>query len=155
MMPSKLADWDDDDPSIISKEEANKRRFEKIVILKHMFTLQELEEDPAVLLDLKEDIREECEKLGDVTMVTLYDKEPDGVVSVKFKTAEQALACVRVMNGRFFAGQTVEAYIYDGSERFKKTGTKKAGEEDDEDEQQRLDRFGEWLEKEGDEVAHV
>lgn len=39
-----------------------------------MFTLQELEEDPTLLLDLKEDVRDECEKTcGEVTNVTLYD----------------------------------------------------------------------------------
>lgn len=37
---SKLADWDDDEPSALPETSS---RFEKIVILKHMFTLQELE----------------------------------------------------------------------------------------------------------------
>lgn len=46
-----------------------------------MFTLQELEEDPTLLLDLKEDVRDECEKTcGEVTNVTLYDvSDPDPV----------------------------------------------------------------------------
>jgi HIV Tat-specific factor 1 len=61
-----------------------------------MFTLKELEEDPTATLDLKEDIREECEKLGDVTNVVLYDKEEDGIVSVRFANAESAKACVGV-----------------------------------------------------------
>ena len=45
----------------------------RVVVLKHMFTLDELEEDPSLLLDLKEDVREECATLGDVTNVVLYD----------------------------------------------------------------------------------
>ena len=45
----------------------------RVVILKHMFTLKELEEDATLLLDLKEDVREECSTLGDVTNVVLYD----------------------------------------------------------------------------------
>ena len=45
----------------------------RVVVLKHMFTLGELEEDPSLLLDLKEDVREECATLGDVTNVVLYD----------------------------------------------------------------------------------
>ena len=40
MLQSKLADWDDDDPSAMALTNS---RFEKIVILKHMFTLKELE----------------------------------------------------------------------------------------------------------------
>lgn len=45
----------------------------RVVVLKHMFTLKELEEDAALLLDLKEDVREECASLGEVTNVVLYD----------------------------------------------------------------------------------
>lgn len=45
----------------------------KVVVLKHMFTLEELEEDPTLLLDLKQEVWEECEKLGSVTSVALYD----------------------------------------------------------------------------------
>lgn len=52
------------------------------------------------------------------------------------------------MDGRFFDTRRVEAYIADGSERFKKTGEKKLGGED-EDEGKRLDLFGSWLESEG------
>lgn len=71
-------------------------RWDKVVILKHMFTLEELEEDPAVMLDVKEEIREECAKLGEVTNITLYDKEDDGVASVRFAMAESARACISV-----------------------------------------------------------
>jgi len=97
---------------------------------------------------LKEDIREECEKLGDVTNVVLYDKEEDGIVSVRFANAESAKACVGVMHGRFFDGQRVEAYIFDGLEKFKKTSIKKTVEEE-EAEQERLEKVwelagGEW-----------
>ena len=48
------------------------------------------------MLDIKEDIREECAKIGDVTNVVLYDKEPDGVASVRFSSPEAARACVNV-----------------------------------------------------------
>ena len=116
---SKLADWDDDDPSAIKDVSS---RWDKVVILKHMFTLEELEvsgdvplpsmslprnsvsishpntiqEDPAAMLDIKEDIREECAKLGEVTNVVLFDKEPDGVASVRYSSPEAANACVKV-----------------------------------------------------------
>lgn len=38
-----------------------------------MFTLDELQEDATLLIDLKEDVREECDTLGNVTNVVLYD----------------------------------------------------------------------------------
>lgn len=116
-----------------------------------MFTPDEIEKDPAAILDIKEDIREECEKLGEVTNVQLFDKEKDGVVSVRFGNAEASKACLRLMDGRMFGGQKVEAYISDGSEKFKKSKAKKAeideGEENEEDE--RIDKFGEYLEGKG------
>ncbi|KAI5296705.1 hypothetical protein KEM55_005726, partial [Ascosphaera atra] len=91
-MRNKLADWDDDDPqTIVTKQQS---RWDKVVILKHMFTLKEIDEDPAAILDIKEDIRDECSKIGDVTNVVLYDKEQDGVVSVRFSDPDAARMCV-------------------------------------------------------------
>ncbi|MCJ1335993.1 hypothetical protein MMC09_001268 [Bachmanniomyces sp. S44760] len=160
---NKLADWDDDDPQAIQDTSS---RWDKVVILKHMFTLAELEEDPAAMLDIKEDIREECAKLGEVTNVVLYDQEPDGVASVRYSTIEAANACVRLNNHRSFSGATIEAYISSGHEKFKKSNERKLGiEEDesglggdgkagDEEESRRLDKFGAWLE-EGDKEAEA
>lgn len=48
------------------------------------------------------------------------------------------------MNGRFFGGQKVEAYAFDGEEKFKKSSKKDA---DDEGEKERLEKFGDWLEE--------
>lgn len=90
---NKLADWDDDD---ISTMQDTSSRWDKVVVLKHMFTLKEIEDDPAAILDIKEDIRDECAKLGPVTNVVLFDKEADGVVTIRFGNAEAAEACVRV-----------------------------------------------------------
>ena len=58
------------------------------------------------------------------------------------------------MDGRFFDTRKVEAYIADGSEKFRKSGERKAGIEadwingggDDDEEGKRLDQFGSWLE---------
>ena len=72
---SKVAEWGVDDGFGPSTESGPVQEVPKgrVVVLKHMFTLQELEEDPTLLLDLKEDVREECSTLGDVTNVVLYD----------------------------------------------------------------------------------
>ena len=70
----KLKDWDSEDeigpafaaPGGFSNQAANSGR---VVVLKHMFTLDALEENPSLLLD----VREECATLGDVTNVVLHD----------------------------------------------------------------------------------
>jgi len=48
------------------------------------------------MLEIKEDIRDECSKLGEVTNVVLFDKEEAGVASVRFSSADAAMACVDV-----------------------------------------------------------
>lgn len=52
---------------------------------------------------------------------------------------------IQVMNGRAFAGQQVEAWVTDGSQKFKKSQSKSG---DDADEAERLEKFANWLESE-------
>lgn len=57
------------------------------------------------------------------------------------------------MSGRHFAGQEVEAYIADGSEKYKKSKISANDNyninDGEDDESKRLDDFGQWLEQEG------
>lgn len=101
--------------------------------------------------------------------LTLFhgQKEPEGIMSVKFRDPLSAQACILVsprlqspvhltliteshqkMNGRFFAGRKVIAFLYAGKQRYRRSG---AGEDDDDsDEKKRLDDFAQWLMAEGD-----
>ncbi len=83
----KLGEWDDEDgfgPMITEEDKANvMNKHGRVVVLKHMFTLKELEEDKSLLLDLKDDVREECSTLGEVTNVVLYDVRPSSHHSIK------------------------------------------------------------------------
>ena len=65
-----------------AEELSNFTKSGRVVVLKHMFTLDDLAKDASLLLDLKEDVREECSSLGEVTNVVLYD------VSDRFKKQE-------------------------------------------------------------------
>ncbi|EJD52695.1 hypothetical protein AURDEDRAFT_111297 [Auricularia subglabra TFB-10046 SS5] len=146
-MQKKLEEWGSDDdfgPSREAPKKAGPASTSRVVVLKHMFSLAELDEDASLLLDLKDDVREECSNLGDVTNVVLYDKEPDGIMTVKFRDPVSAQACVIKMNGRFFGGRRIEAWVYDGKQRYQRTGDRNA-EDGDEDEKARLDAFSEWL----------
>lgn len=91
-------------------------------------------------------------------------------MTVKFKDPLSAQACVIVspemhasvpdvanacvspqkMNGRFFAGRRIEASLFAGRQRFKRTGHSDNFSEG-EDEKQRLDDFAKWLMAEGEE----
>ncbi|EMD01021.1 hypothetical protein BAUCODRAFT_20991 [Baudoinia panamericana UAMH 10762] len=141
-MNSRLADWDDDDPQALPDTSS---RWDKVVILKGMFTLEELKDDPHATSDIKADVTEEAEKFGTVSSVTLYDKEEAGVMTVRFTDARAARACIDVFDGRKYAGTKVQAYTADGTERFKKSSQR---EVDEAGEAERLERFTRDLEEE-------
>ncbi|KAI6046159.1 hypothetical protein EDC04DRAFT_2558357 [Pisolithus marmoratus] len=154
-MQKKLQEWDDDDGFGPAKTEEDRihsdNRNSRVVVLKHMFSLNELDEDPTLLIDLKEDVREECSSLGEVTNVVLYDKEPEGVITVKYKEPLSAQACVVKMNGRYFAGRRIEASLYAGKQHFRRSGVEDDWRGDDEEaEKKRLDDFANWLMAEGE-----
>ncbi len=110
------------------------------------------QDEPSLLLDLKEDVRDECSKIGDVTNVVLFDKEPDGIMTVRFSTEEAAGKCIAAMDGRYFGGRTVAAELYDGKRRYQKAG-KDANENGDVSEEVRLESFGKWLEEDSKEES--
>jgi HIV Tat-specific factor 1 len=114
----------------------NPSKYAKIVVLKHMFTLEELEEDAGALIDIKADIRDEASKYGEVTNTVLYDLEPQGVVTVRFKEADSAVLCAEAFNGRWFDKRRVIAYVPQHREDFAKSkGSGQDGLQDiDEDE---------------------
>ncbi|KAJ1768851.1 hypothetical protein IW140_005447 [Coemansia sp. RSA 1813] len=120
----KKLDWTEDSNDVAD-------RHKRTVILKHMFAVEELKEDVTLLLELTEDVRTECEKLGTVASVKIFD----------------------TMNGRFFAGRQVEAGIYDGHTRYRSSNKtrnepgemanaeRNAGDDEDE----RMEKYAQWL----------
>ncbi|PWN36408.1 uncharacterized protein FA14DRAFT_106680, partial [Meira miltonrushii] len=167
-MNNKLLDWDSDSEHE-REEQANAQSHTAItaqpenvrqVCLRRMFTIAELEEDPTLLLDLKEDVREECESLGKVTNVILWDKEPEGIMTIKFAQNASAVECVQKMDGRFFGGRKVIAHLLPGKPKFRRSDRDVEDIEDEDEpaegeqvgdgqvneQQRRKDAFGEWLE---------
>jgi len=108
---SRLENWssDEDAPDGPRATTSVTGKNARVVVLAHMFTLAELESDPTLLLDLKEDVRDECEQTcGKVNSIQLYDVrreswvgltaqlEANGIMTVKFAEAVAAKACVLV-----------------------------------------------------------
>ena len=54
------------------------------------------------------------------------------------------------MNGRFFDGRRVEASLFVGRQRFKRSGAVDDVDEGDDAEKKRLDDFATWLMTEGE-----
>lgn len=143
---------------VVDPSDANvSKRWDKVVILKHVFTLEEFAPPEGddnktnkseVRQEIEEDIQSGAEEIGPVAKMIFFDAEPEGVVSIKFEYKEDAERCVKVMNGRYYSGRRLEAEAYDGRARYKTLEQikKQAKTDVDEDESQRLERFGKWLE---------
>ncbi|ESW15964.1 hypothetical protein PHAVU_007G117900 [Phaseolus vulgaris] len=85
------------------------------MILRFMFSPAEMRADENLRLELEEDVKEECTKLGPVDSVKICENHPQGVVLVKFKDRKDAQKCIELMNGRWFGGRQVHASEDDGS----------------------------------------
>ncbi|PVU91967.1 hypothetical protein BB561_004106 [Smittium simulii] len=86
----KKLEWDEEGPAISEK-------YNKVVVLVGMFTQEELKSDITLLIDLKEDIREECERVGTVLSIKIYEDSLDGLVTVKFSDQLGAQAAVKYL----------------------------------------------------------
>ncbi|MCO5572273.1 hypothetical protein L7F22_026026 [Adiantum nelumboides] len=115
-----------------------KRKQPMSVVLKNMFTQDEILLDPTLIAELEADIIEECSKLGPVERLRVYKNSSQGAVLVKFKNRESGLKCISIMNGRWFGGKKVEALEDDGSVNYAQI--------DAAEEAARLEKFGAELE---------
>nr|POE54906.1 splicing factor u2af-associated protein 2 [Quercus suber] len=138
---ARISNWEEDDERSIPRP-SRTSRYDKIVVLKHMFTPEEAD-DVAEMADIQTELREEAEKHGEVERIVMFDREADGVVMLHFSTDLAAKACVSSFHGRMFDGRTVQAYRATGTERFKKTqwldGAKGDGDDVGDDEGARLE----------------
>ena len=119
----KLFDWRPD------KLPGSRGKSEMTVILKNMFEVKEFAEDPRLILEYRNDLREECtEKCGPVKKVEIYDNNPEGVAAIHFSDFDHADACIALMNGRFFAGRRLTAESWDGKTRYRVNETEEEAE---------------------------
>ena len=112
-----------------------------IVVLRHMFTLEEMYSDVNLRKELEDDVVEEAQRTcGPVMSVRTYTRSKDGTMTVSFKTRQAAEACVAAWNGRWFDGRQIAASAWDGK-------TKIATEQDESDAAQRarLDAYAKSL----------
>lgn len=110
------------------------------VILKHFFDPKEAATDLTFYDDLRDTIKEECERsCGKVSSVKIFERNPEGVVAVKFTRGYYAQKCIEIMNGRWFDGRQLSAEFYDGISDYYVRET-------DEDKQLRDKEWSKWLE---------
>uniref|UniRef100_A0A1I7UD52 17S U2 SnRNP complex component HTATSF1 n=1 Tax=Caenorhabditis tropicalis TaxID=1561998 RepID=A0A1I7UD52_9PELO len=109
------------------------------VIVKNLFTLEMMAKNAALMLDLKEEMAQSCQKYGTVKKVVVYDNHPEGVVSVTFPTTEESDMAVKYLHGRVVDGRRLTAELWDGKTKYKI-------QETEEDEERRRKEFEKFIE---------
>jgi RNA recognition motif-containing protein len=122
------------------EEEENEKGL-KIVVLKNVFEPVDFVEDPELLDDMRNDFLEECLDFGDVEKLKIFNDNEDGIIKIKFKTPSAAARCIDHLKGRFYNGRQIEALYWDGKTDYYKK------KENTEEEDKRIEEFGEWLAK--------
>lgn len=119
---------------------------QKKVILKNMFTPEEILEDAELILDLKQDVEDKCLELCgcEPKRVDIFDSHPEGLIAVTFAEASQAESCIKALNNQYYAGRVVKAELWDGKTKYK-------NKEQEDDEQKRLEKWREDIQKPDDE----
>ena len=103
----------------------------------------ELEDDEdAVLAQLEINIRSECEKWGQIEKLTVFSKNPQGVVILKFSQPVVASRTVKEFNGRIFNGRKIDATFWDGVTDYTVVDEEREKIEGE----MRHEEFGSWLE---------
>ncbi|XP_047089171.1 RNA-binding protein 39-like isoform X1 [Lolium rigidum] len=77
------------------------------LLLKNMFD-PAVETDPDFDLDIKDDVREECSKYGQVRHI-FVDKNTAGFVYLRFDSIPAAMGAQKALQGRWFAGKMISA----------------------------------------------
>lgn len=76
-----------------------------------MYSDEEVKQNPNVLDEIEQDVEEECvSKIGNVIAVSA---DPDGIVTIRFDSNEEAKKCILLMNGRKFNGNRITAKYYE------------------------------------------
>lgn len=107
----------------------SRMRHERVVIIKNMFHPMDFEDDPLVLNEIREDLRVECSKFGQIRKLLLFDRHPDGVASVSFRDPEEADHCIQTLDGRWFGGRQITAQAWDGTTDYQVEETSREREE--------------------------
>eukprot|EP00040_Diaphanoeca_grandis_P039141 m.258233 g.258233 ORF g.258233 m.258233 type:complete len:395 (+) comp36303_c0_seq1:184-1368(+) len=105
--------WHENEEGKVKKKAAG------VVVIKHMFDPKEFDEDPMYLNEIRDDLQSECGKFGTIKKIMIFDRHPEGVVSIKFEDVASVDVCIKAMNGRWFAKKQLEALMWDGVTSYK------------------------------------
>ena len=89
-----------------------------VLVLANLFNPKEVDlaAEPDFYTEIAEDVQSGCEDHGVVLSAHVDRESIQGRVLVRFASAESAVAAQRAMNGRLFAGKSVQAsFMHEGA----------------------------------------
>eukprot|EP00178_Gracilaria_changii_P016788 TRINITY_DN48178_c0_g1_i1.p1 TRINITY_DN48178_c0_g1~~TRINITY_DN48178_c0_g1_i1.p1 ORF type:complete len:328 (+),score=83.40 TRINITY_DN48178_c0_g1_i1:52-984(+) len=98
--------WDDHEQRQQRRGAPNASR---IVILKNVFDAR-----TADYQLIRDDMQQGCAECGEVEKVTVFERNAEGAVAVRFASIQSCLQCIQRMNGRWYDGRQLSAHFYDG-----------------------------------------
>ena len=116
----------------------------RIIVLQGMFSLSELSssDEDNMMKKLEKEVYSECEKWGDVEKITVFSKNANGVMIVKFSQPAAASDAIKAFHGRKQKGRIINATFWDGVTDY----TVRDEEKDKQEGDKRHLEFGNWLE---------
>ena len=135
-------DWDDGE---FNGRLTGGRKGLRIIVLKGLFNPSSWKPDQEdqILAELEEELRTECQQFGDVEKITVFSKNPSGVVIIKFTQPGAASEAVKAWEGRQWKDiGRIQASYWDGVTDYTVLDEAKEQQEME----KRHEEFGKWLE---------
>ena len=112
----------------------------RIVVLKQVFPPDAARAAYNFYEELYEELEATMMKIGEVEKITIFQNNPDGVVSVRFKEGGAAEMAIETLHRSKMAGREVTCEYFDGITDYRVKVTAEVAKAREED-------FGDWLEQ--------
>lgn len=88
----------------------------KIMIMKNVFDMDELIKEPELYGKIIKDLTTQCEPFGKVTLVKPIEKNPEGIVIVRFDQAQSASKAIGDLDQCEYRNRIITVEPWDGKE---------------------------------------
>lgn len=118
---SKLAEWSDNEEEVEKTYAPKVNKWAHNAIVWNAFRPFELQDDPDAYNEIMEDMKEAAEDVGPITKCVIYDKEPAGVIVIRFTEIDNAKKFMLQVNGRGYNERHLEVTIAEDRPKFRKS----------------------------------
>eukprot|EP01083_Nonionella_stella_P025007 68871_1 len=92
------------------------------IVLQNVWTVTQRNEwscpSPSFFEALEKEVLEEMNKIGPIDKYELYEDNPKGIIRIKYKFSPHAAQCIKQMNRRYFDGNIIDCFYWDGTTEY-------------------------------------